>query len=258
VTLIKVGAVVLSLVGVICMTVGGNGNDHDDDAAKKAKLVQTTTSGVVFLLLSAITYGMWEGMYLIIGNKLGLGPRADPKASRLLPIADSALFLGCIGPLNLVFIGALLPLWNLLGFEAFEWPMDGAIWQGIAIEAAMDGILNVALLAGIVVVSPLFMALGGMLCVPAGAVSDALLRSSFLTPLAYVGTACVLGSFVVLTVAMHRSDVSDRPPLAHTVGGDDDLTATLGATTYGSIECMTAENSIDSDSSPRREGNLKV
>lgn len=115
----------------------------------------------------------------------------------------SFLVLGLIGICTLILLTPVIPLLDAVGLEPFEWPSVEKLSLLIA-NASMDVVYNVLLLLGILLTSPLFMAVGCMLVVPASILADWLVHGSTLSPQALAGACIVVSGFAVLKAPFER------------------------------------------------------
>lgn len=77
------------------------------------------------------------------------------------------------------------------GLEPFEWPYGSGL-RSMIISMAMDVLLNAALLVGALLLSPVFMAVGSLLTIPAGVLVELLFGSTHMTLVQACGVVLIL------------------------------------------------------------------
>jgi drug/metabolite transporter (DMT)-like permease len=89
---------------------------------------------------------------------------------------------------------------DLLGLEPFLMP-DADQAQLIGINIVFDMLLNISLLVGITLTTPLFMAVGSLLTMPVSIFTDWLFHDYVLPISAFLGMLAIVVGFVLLNVA---------------------------------------------------------
>lgn len=146
-------------------------------------------------------------------------------ASILLQAEMSLLFVGCKGLCAIVTLWPIFLIFDATGVETTVWP-DSENLEMLMGNAAMDGVFNASLLYGILVTSPLFMAVGSMLVVPAGIVVDRIVHDTRLSAESIVGIGLIVVGFAILKVpdafwTRLWARIRGRGAPTHTAIGDD-------------------------------------
>ena len=88
-------------------------------------------------------------------------------------------------------------VWSVQGIETLERPPE-KILDEIILNAFLDSIFNSFLLIGCLVLSPLVMAVGSMMVVPASIVTDFLVHNTKLTTVSFLGVGLIFLGFIIL------------------------------------------------------------
>lgn len=211
VTLLKVLSVALSVVGVTLVALYSTNahcsenhlhNSTDTNQTSSAISADMLTShqghasctekstvyGYVFLLLSVITYAVFEVSY----KKLATA-KDDPAA-----VTNGARVLGYIGVHTLLWLWPPIVIFHFSGLERFELPTRGILllmfWNGL-----LDIIFNACLLICIALTSPLFATVGTVLAIPVSVIVDWIVQGFLLPPQAFVGIVLIVGGFASFT-----------------------------------------------------------
>ena len=143
----KVGAVILAIVGVLCVdlapTVAGTGADviaGDVDTAAADTAVAVGLASVAALC---------AGSYKVV-LRLLLGETSAP------PVA---VYLSCLGGINFLFGAPLVLAFHVTGFEVVP-PISTLPWAFLIANALLHLVFNFLINFGIAFTSPLFISLG--------------------------------------------------------------------------------------------------
>jgi drug/metabolite transporter (DMT)-like permease len=126
-----------------------------------------------------------------------LGAWARPPTSLSSHLELSFMMLGLAGVMTALCVWPVLLILDASGVEPFLWPSP-AKWRLLLINASLDTIFNLCMLAGILASSPLVVSVGSMMVVPTSIIVDYILHGTVLHALAIVGVVLVVLGFVIL------------------------------------------------------------
>lgn len=192
--------------------------------------VTQTPAGYAWAMASTVSYALYEVLYAhwtqrrhasardaVCGRTAAAGaPRSAPRAPPSPPLPphpalplplpaptalrkaeNAALVLGAIGVASLLLQWPLFFVFDAAGVEPYELPSPAKA-RLLALNAGLDTLYNFLLLLGIAVTSPLTMALGSMLVVPASLLADWALHGVVPTPGAGAGIGLICLGFALL------------------------------------------------------------
>lgn len=173
---VKLAAVVVSVVGVVCIAKSTPPDSGDIPSAP--------FFGDMLALLGAVFYGAYS-----IVLKLRIGDESR---------VDMSLFFGYVGLFNVVLLWPAFPLLSLIGIEPFEIP-HGKVWPMIIVNALIGTFLSDYLwLLALLLTSPLVVTLGLSLTIPFALIGDVLYKHVHLSALYYFGAVLVLCGFIAV------------------------------------------------------------
>lgn len=190
VTWYKVLSVILCMGGVVVIGFA--------TAKKKEKGVEIHWYGYVYVLISTITYSMYE-VFMKMVSLRKVWDTIKGVYSFHSDHFDGIYIVGAIGITNLFLQWPLLALFHYAGWEKFEVPTEE---QGrlIAYLIIMEWLLNMFLSIGIALSTPLFMSIGVLLTIPTSMVTDKIIHDYSIPLFAYVGVALIVIGFLGLNV----------------------------------------------------------
>lgn len=125
-----------------------------------------------------------------------------PKESAAFLIEDSGLVLGLIGLCSLLVLWPGILILHALDLERFVWPSKHTLLL-VCLNGGLDTVYQVFLVIGLGATSPIFMASGVMLTVPASIIYDRVVHGYAMSAMSYVGAVMVLVGFLVLNRKGH-------------------------------------------------------
>ncbi|CAG8559496.1 7309_t:CDS:2 [Acaulospora morrowiae] len=187
VKMVKIGAVCLSIAGVIIMSFFNDDqkiSQPDDDIAIFYDSI--FTSGDLIAFSGAVLYGLCEVLY----KKYVSPPRPS--------ILFSNTITGLIGTFTLLFLWIPIPILHWIGVEEFELP-DLFTFSYIILIALAGVVFNASFMLVIAFTSPIFAAIGIMLTIPLVAVVDVLVTGNPLGTSVLAGSICIFLAFLLLS-----------------------------------------------------------
>jgi len=174
---IKALMVLSSFAGIVVVTLADRDGQHSGQ--------QDTLKGNLFSLLSATFYGLYA---VVLKKRVPSDQEADFKFS---------YFLGFVGLFNAICLLPLFPLLDLTGVEPFEWPNRSAVAE-LALNAVLGTVISDYCWAkSVVLLGPLLTTLGIALTIPISMIVDGLGAKKHFTWEYFLGSALILGSFVL-------------------------------------------------------------
>lgn len=143
----KVGAVVLAIAGVLCVDLAPTVARTGADVA--AGDVDTAAADTAVAVGLASVAALCAGSYKVV-LRLLLGETSAP------PVA---VYLSCLGGINIAFGAPLVLAFHLTGFEVVP-PMATLPWEFLIASALLHLVFNFLINFGIAFTSPLFISLG--------------------------------------------------------------------------------------------------
>lgn len=137
------------------------------------------------------------------GPDTGKGVHGARPPSPIEQAEVSAWFLGTMGLFCAATLWPVSLLFHYTGVERFELP-SGEKGRMLALSAALDALYNVALLFGISITSPLWMAVGTTSVVPVTIVADYLIHRTTVSGQGWGGIVLIMLGFVILQVRLPR------------------------------------------------------
>ncbi|KAI8979690.1 hypothetical protein BDF20DRAFT_819384 [Mycotypha africana] len=207
----KLMAVLISFIGVIFVsysdhfTHNNNSGANSDftsttpqpllpiDDPSQHQIITAPLIGDSLALLGAIFYGCYTTLLkLKIGNE-----------DRI----DMPLFFGFVGAFNVVLLWPLIPLFDYVGLESFQIPMNATLWIVIFLNAFIGTFLSDYLwLLSMLMTSPLVVTLGISLTIPLALLGDVVFKG-IIPNLHYILGAMlvVVGFLAINTTAMKEA-----------------------------------------------------
>eukprot|EP01069_Polyplicarium_translucidae_P008641 Polyplicarium_translucidae@DN3241_c0_g1_i1.p1 len=184
-TRLKTTCVAVSVTGVLFVSFCGTPEPSGD---AKAALVETHSEpsalGYVLCFFSMVLYALFEVLY-----KKWASHSADP-----LPIMNSVRFLGLLGISTIMFCGPPLMLFDVAGWEAFEFPSEQMVGK-IVLLGLLDTAFNLFMLFAIMLSSPLFTSVGCLLVLPISLIWDSFAHGYGLPLGGLVGVGFIFAGF---------------------------------------------------------------
>eukprot|EP01029_Cantina_marsupialis_P005514 TRINITY_DN1604_c0_g1_i1.p1 TRINITY_DN1604_c0_g1~~TRINITY_DN1604_c0_g1_i1.p1 ORF type:complete len:251 (+),score=82.86 TRINITY_DN1604_c0_g1_i1:582-1334(+) len=203
---VKTAAVVLSFAGVAAISFFGSSDDSDDSSSSSGSSSGDGSSSdddnssivniwIVVIFFGAATYGLWEVLY----KKYGVNERNTP-------ISFGFFAVGVLGLVTL-FIGLIcIPILDVTGLEKFEMP-PRENWSSLSITAAGGAIYNFCFFMALALLSsPLLVAMGVLITIPAAEIADFLMHGTVLGVMQIVGTILVGIGFVLIVYRDHKEE----------------------------------------------------
>lgn len=246
---LKVGALVISIGGVCLVQFLSNppAVEHCDGptaAPTPAPAVSHATEGYILVVISTITYALYEVIYkrwlppsvfraAAVPVGVVVPPPSEPsdavidaapgtvvsdtaaadaheaQASIWSDVKYSFVTLGMIGVFHTIINWPGILILDATGVETFELPEPRA-FASLMVTTVMDSMFNVLLLIGIAITSPLFISVGCLLTIPASIASDWIIHGRVMSGGAFGGVACIGVGFLVLTYAEVREERARR------------------------------------------------
>ncbi|MCO5599925.1 hypothetical protein L7F22_054032 [Adiantum nelumboides] len=184
----KLGAVTMSFLGVLMVMradvstegdetkIPGGGNPGNEPALPFA--------GDMLALASALFYAVYV---VLLKFRIGREERVS------MP-----LFFGIVGILSITLMWPIGLILHLTGIELVQLPHGKVEWLSVVVNMAITVISDFAYLLAMLKSSPLVATVGLSLTIPLAIIGDTLLGSHSGGTQAYVGSAVVLSSFVVI------------------------------------------------------------
>lgn len=156
--------------------------------------VNATALGYIMVIISASLYAAYRVLY----KRYGL--REDEVQSSFVSFMRAFQLLGLMGFWSVVLAWPGILICQYTGIETFALPQGADIWR-LVVAVILEALFNVLLLIGIMLTSPLFIAIGNSLTIPASIVADYLLHGYMMSAQAFGGTALVLAGFLGLNLS---------------------------------------------------------
>lgn len=152
------------------------------------------------LIVCCTRFRGWESRLKGIGSRamayLEQGaPLANVPLSPMMKVELAALMLSIVGFCTLFLQWPFFFVAEATGFESFMLPSKKTALLLLA-AVLVDVVFNLCLLIGIGATSPLVMAIGGILCVPASILSDKIIHGTAITPVAGIGVIFIVCGFL--------------------------------------------------------------
>jgi len=183
-------------LGVLCCLTGvtvvglGTDNESDDDETN-------TWYGIVEVLVSMLFWGLTEVLLSVVGtkyyNNIGNGP-----ITPFNKVISKLFMQGVMGTICLCTFWTVIPILHYLGIEEFRFPenMDEAIV--LLVPAMMDTVFCSALVIGISLTSPVFMAVAQLLVIPVGFMYDSCFNGLEIEAMAILGSVFIFIGFLIM------------------------------------------------------------
>lgn len=174
-TIIKLGALVISVIGVMCIYRA----DEKDPTTPSNGLL-----GNIFSLLSAALYGIYTTLVKV---KVGDETRINTK-----------LFFGFVGLWNIVLLWPVLVILNYMGWEPFGLPSSSKIWWLLILNSASTLVSDFFWILAMLMTSPLVVTVGLSATIPLSMIGDMALNQRYGSFLYCFGAGLVCFSFFVI------------------------------------------------------------
>jgi len=186
-TLIKFGALVVSFIGVILVSLLDSPSEKPDHPDLNALVLGGTISGVILGNILALLSALFYAMYVIL---LKVRIKAEYRI-------DMQLFFGFVGLFNILACWPLGLILHFAGAEIFELPQTKqavyAILINMAITLSSDYFYAIAMLK----TTPLVVTVGLSLTIPVAVVGD-FIRNRPVHGIVILGAVLVVLSFIAL------------------------------------------------------------
>lgn len=180
-TLSKLLAVVLSIAGVVLVSLSGSENSRDKD-----------TIGSLWSLLGAVLYAVY---IVMIKRKVDREEKLD------IP-----MFFGFVGLFNLLLLWPGFFLLHYTEFEAFEFP-NKLVWMYLVINGLVGTVLSEFLwLWGCFLTSSLVGTLALSLTIPLSIIADICMQKVSFSWVFFAGALPVFVSFFIVTLLCHYNN----------------------------------------------------
>jgi len=200
-TLLKIGAVCTSFIGVIVVSLSDSESKQPSGPAshpkpQQARVHSRATLGDVLALISALFYAM----YVIL-----LKVRIKSE-SRI----DMQLFFGFVGLFNILICWPIGLVLHLARVEIFELPPSGKVMTAVLVNMAITLSSDYLYVLAMLKTSPLVVTIGLSLTIPVAVVGD-FLRHRPTHGEVIIGAGLVLLSFVVVGLEDSKEQGEDTP-----------------------------------------------
>ena len=183
---VKALMVLASFSGIVIITLA-------DEKGKDSSDQRDSFRGNLLSLLSATFYGLYA---VILKKRVPEEQESDFKFS---------YFLGFVGLFNAICLLPLFPLLNLTGIENFEWPNRVTLME-LTLNAIFGTMISDYCWAkSVVLLGPLLTTLGIALTIPISMIVDSLIKSKDFTWQYFLGSALILGSFLIISFLDFRN-----------------------------------------------------
>jgi drug/metabolite transporter (DMT)-like permease len=177
-TLSKSAAVILSFIGVFCMTM-----------LTSSPVEKHTPKERWWGNLYALGSAMLTGLYEVLYKKYAVPTYPS--------VILSTHISGLIGLVTLVLGAFPLPILHLLGWEPFIIP-NGLVAQGLVLNSMFGLLSNTFFMLLVAITSPVFAAVGILLTLPAVTLVDLVFFGSSLQPMTVIGAGFLIAGFYFL------------------------------------------------------------
>lgn len=196
----KILGVLLAVVGVFMIV----------SQKEEAEGLEERSICYFYCIISTLFYALFEVLYdrFYVGQHVPHKEDVDDEEEVSHPkvgMCEIILALGLRGLVVFLITPGALGFLNWTGQEVLKYPSEKETWQLVYISL-MDWVFNIGFLLGIVVFSPLWITVGLVLVIPAGLITDFLLRDLEVTNIAILGTLAVLAAFLLLNIPATNSD----------------------------------------------------
>lgn len=203
----KLGAVTMSFLGVL-MVMRADVNVQDGDRTRfpgggnPGQEAAMPFAGDSLALASALFYAVYV---ILLKFRIGREERIS------MP-----LFLGFVGIMSITLMWPIGLILHFTGLESLQLPYGKIEWASILVNMAITVISDFAYLLAMLKSSPLVATVGLSLTIPLAIIGDTLLGSHSGGTQAYIGSAVVLSSFVVIglvdrTLAKRQQQQQQQP-----------------------------------------------
>ncbi|KAJ2549637.1 hypothetical protein EV175_004372 [Coemansia sp. RSA 1933] len=199
VMVVKCVAVMLSIVGVVFMTLVNNGADAQEARVKGGQSAAVLLNRELFGDLMALVCACGIGLYQVLYKKY-----AVPRNYHSLYYVNFMTTLLGLGTFAVCWFP--IPLLHVLRVEVFHWPSRQQLVLVLA-NAFFGVAYNAGFMIALSVLSPLFAAIGVMLTIPVTAIVDMIAQGQVLAWNVFAGGAGILAGFAMLTFAEYKETV---------------------------------------------------
>ncbi|KAJ2676195.1 hypothetical protein GGI25_003701 [Coemansia spiralis] len=231
VRLVKCIAVVLSIVGVVFMTLVNSGPNAQDKSQQQQQQQSDTALAMrnkeLFGDFLSLVCACGIGLYQVLYKKYAV-PR-DYHSLYYINFMTALLGLG-----TLLVCWFPIPILNAIRVELFRWPTKQQF--SLILANAFFGVAyNGGFMIALALISPLFAAIGVMLTIPVTAVVDMVIQGHVLAWNVFVGGSGILAGFAMLTFAEYKDTVRKTSSQM----ADDSSTVADGGRTSLSVVAST-------------------
>lgn len=187
----KVMSIVVSFIGVLCVTLNDDPTTSNDHLS-----FQSILAGDILALLGALFYGIFS---IVLKYKVQEDSRVDMK-----------LFFGFVGVFNIVIFWPSIVIAHYSGLESFELPPNGQVWAVILFNCFISFLADFLWARAMLLTSPLTVTVGLCLTIPVAMVFDIVFKFKINSPVYFLGAFLVCLSFYFINKNEHDGETSNH------------------------------------------------
>jgi len=187
--------VCVCVLGVVVVGLGTL-NESDDKQ-------ENTWYGLVEAVISMVGWGLTEVLLSMVGSKYysNIGGGSDTGLNRV----NSKVFMqGFCGLICFCSFWIGIPILHFCGIEPFALPQSREEWLVLVVPACMDIVFVCALVIGISLTNPVFIAVSQLLVIPLGFVYAALFDGLVVSQMAILGSICIFIGFLIMELPVQK------------------------------------------------------
>lgn len=185
----------------VCLSgvaVVGYGTRNEKDDTK-----ENTWYGIVEVLVGMVTFGFMEVVMSIVGTK-HFSDIGDGLGTRLDKINSKVFMQAMMGIASIFTFWPGILILDVAKVEEFRLPQNKDEMLVLLIPALMDTVYAGALIIGIALTNPVFIAVAQLLVIPAGFMYDSMFNGLTVSAMAIVGSVLILIGFLIMELPVQK------------------------------------------------------
>lgn len=171
------------------------------ESTKKVK--QNTWYGIVGAVADMFMFGLSEVMLGIVSTKYYSNIGDNPHTP-LNTINSKLLMQGVMGICCIFTFWIGIPILHFSGYETFELPRTRSEVLVLLIPAVMDMLFVCALIIGISLTNPVFIAVAQLMVIPVGFLYDSIFNGLTVSAMAIVGSVLIFIGFMIMELPVQK------------------------------------------------------
>ena len=197
-------------IGVLCCLTGvavvGYGTLNESDDQEK-----NTWYGIVEAVATMFTWALSEVLLSIVDTKY-FNDIGDKSGSFLNRISSNLLMQGLMGICCIFTFWIGIPILHFSGIEPFELPQNTADVLVLVLPACMDMVFVCALIIGISLTNPVFMAVAQLMVIPGGFLYDWAFNDLTISKMAILGSVFIFIGFLIMELPLQKYIAAFKGP----------------------------------------------